>query len=608
MTMKLKRDKKESTESGSFHIGRALRLVLESTRNLTLLSIIFVIVLAILPLASLYLMKLVVDEVVSAQEAADPDSAYNNVVILIILTGILILLEAICTSLFNLVKMAQSQRTTNHIQEILHAKSIEVDLEFYENPEYYDKMHRAQSDATIRPTSIVNGLMNVLQSSLTLIAMGSLLFLLDWYIPPILLVAAIPGIFVKIYFSEEKYSWTRQRTSMQRKAWYYHTLLTMDQYAKEVRLFNYGSHFMRHHRELRRKLNREELGLAKKRTLAELAAKACTTTAILGIYAYIAYKTVHGDISLGDMVMFFGAFARGMTSIEKLLTGISKLYEDNLFISNFYEFLNLKPNVVDPEDPVPLPGNLTTGITFKNVRFSYPTTTREVLNDISFSVRPGEHVALVGVNGAGKTTLIKLLCRLYDPQEGIITIDDVDLKRYSLSELRSGISVLFQDYAKYHLTARENIWLGNTALSPSDKNIEESAKLSGADQVIETLPQHYDTILGKWFENGEELSIGQWQKIALARAFLRDSQIIILDEPTSALDAKTEFEVFSTFNDLTRGQTAIIISHRLSTVKMVDRILVLDNGSIIESGTHDELIEHGGMYADLFEMQAKSYR
>jgi ATP-binding cassette subfamily B protein len=270
--------------------------------------------------------------------------------------------------------------------------------------------------------------------------------------------------------------------------------------------------------------------------------------------------------------------------------------------------LNLKPLVIDPPDPKPVPSPIRRGIVFDHVSFHYPGGTREALNDVSFEIRPGETIALVGANGAGKTTLVKLLCRLYEPTGGRIEIDGVELRELAAADLRREISVVFQDYAQYHMTARENIWFGNIELSPEDQGIDAAAKLSGVDGAIDRLPKGYETLLGKWFETGEELSIGEWQKVALARAFLREAQITILDEPTSALDARTEVEVIERFRELAHGRTAILISHRLSTVKMADRIYVLEGGKIVEGGSHQELMEHDGVYARLFSSQAKYYQ
>jgi ATP-binding cassette subfamily B protein len=311
---------------------------------------------------------------------------------------------------------------------------------------------------------------------------------------------------------------------------------------------------------------------------------------------------------LGDLVMYYQAFQRVQGFLQGMLGSLAGLYEDNLFLSNLYEFLDLERKVIEPLHGRAFPQPMQTGIVFNHVGFQYPTGTRKVLEDVSLAIRPGEVVALVGENGAGKTTLVKLLCRLYDPTGGTITLDGVDLRRFETAALRREFSVLFQDYAQYHLTARENIWVGNTALPPDDERVVGAAGDSGADEVIRGLPKGYETVLGKLFEEGEELSVGEWQKVALSRAFLRDAQILVLDEPTTSMDAKAEYAVFQRFRKLVSGRTAVLISHRFSTVRMADRIYVLKDGRITEGGTHDELIHRGGTYAQLFEMQAQHYR
>jgi ATP-binding cassette subfamily B protein len=307
-------------------------------------------------------------------------------------------------------------------------------------------------------------------------------------------------------------------------------------------------------------------------------------------------------------VMYFQAFQRGQSALNQMMSGLAALYEDNLFLANVMEFLALEPRVPEPADPVPVPEPMKVGIELEGVSFRYPGSRENALREISLTIRPGEHIALVGANGSGKTTLIKLLCRLYDPTEGRISLDGADLSGFETGALRRQISVVFQDYARYHLTARENIWFGDTTHQAENGRVVAAAELSGADEVIARLPRGYDTVLGKQFQDGAELSIGEWQKVALARAFMREAQIIVLDEPTSSLDAQAEYEVFRKFRQLARGRTAVLISHRFSTVRMADRIYVLDGGRIVESGTHDELVRLGGTYARLFQLQASSYR
>jgi len=571
-------------------------------------SLALLVVQGALPLVSLYLTKLVVDAVTTALASPDKGAAFGQVALLIGFMGGVALVGALCRSIAGLVSEAQGQVVTDHVSDLLHAKSIEIDLEYYESAQYYDKLHRAQREAPFRPIRILNGLGQVAQSGISLLAMAGLLFSFHWGIVAILFAAAVPGLLVRLKYAGQTYRWQRQRTPAERQSWYFHWMLTGDVHAKEIRLFDLGSLFMGRFRDLRQQLRRERLEIATRRSIAELVGQASATIAIFGSYAFIAYRTVQGAITLGDLVMYYQAFQRGQGFLRDILSGLAGLYEDNLFLSNLHEFFELKPKVVEPLHPGPVPCPMQTGIAFDHVSFRYPTGIRKVLEDVTLTIRPGEVVALVGENGSGKTTLIKLLCRLYDPTSGIITLDGIDLRRLETTALRRGISIIFQDYAQYHLTARENIWLGNVVLPPDQERIVAAARHAGADEVITGLPQGYETILGKWFENGEELSVGEWQKVALARAFLRDAQIIVLDEPTSALDARAEYEVFKKFRQLAEGRTVVLISHRFSTVRMADRIFVLEDGRIIESGAHDELVRRGGTYARLFETQAQYYR
>ncbi|MEK8017862.1 MAG: ABC transporter ATP-binding protein [Candidatus Parabeggiatoa sp.] len=515
---------------------------------------------------------------------------------------------ALLQSVTQLVNEAQTLKIADHVYEILHAKAIEVDMACYENAQYYDKLHRAQQDAPHRTYLIIRDLFRICQNGISLLAMAGLLLAFHWGVVVVLLLAAIPGIFVRLKYAHQMYQWQRQRTSAVRRSRYFSRVLTEDKHAKEIRLLDLGSLFSRWFRKEREQLRREQIGIVTQRSIAELVTEASGTIAIFGAFAFIAYRTLLGTITLGDLVMYYMAFQRAQTFQRGLLMGIAGLYEDILFVSNLYEFLEIKPKVVEPKHPEPVPQPIQKNLRLEQIKFQYPTSTRPVLDDVSLSIRPGEHIALVGENGSGKTTLVKLLCRLYDPTEGRITLDGIDIREFKTTAYRRQISVVFQDYVQYQLTARQNIWLGNIDHPPEHEQIITAAQHSGADSVIRSLPQGYETILGKLFEEGEELSIGQWQKIAIARAFLREAQILILDEPTSALDAKAESEIFKRYHQLTKDRTAILISHRLSTVRMVDTIYVLENGRIVEHGHHDDLIRRGGSYAQLFEKQARHYR
>jgi ATP-binding cassette subfamily B protein len=589
-------------------VGRALGLVWQSGPGWAIASIALLVVQGLMPLLTLYLMKLTIDAVVLGAAELDKAAAFRHVLLFVGLAGMLGVASAIFDTLATIVNETQAQLVTDYMQGKLHAKAIEVDLEYYENTRYHDTLHRAQQEAPFRPTRIVRDLIQVGQGGISLLGIGALLLSFHWGIGVVLLAAALPGALVRLRSSSELYHWRRKRTWIQRQVEYYNYLLTLEHHAKEVRLFGLGPLFIRRSRDLRRQMRQETLAMTTRRSSRELAAQVIALLPVFGAYAFVAYQVVHGDVSVGGLVMYYQAFQRGQGALQSTLNGFAGLYEDSLFIANLYEFLDLKRKVVEPSDPSPVPIPMQTGIVFDHVHFQYPMSTRKALHDINLTIRPGEVIALVGENGSGKTTLVKLLSRLYDPTGGRITVDNIDLRQFNTSAWRREISVILQDYVRYHMTARENIWLGNPDLAPDHEQIIAAARLSGAHDLIVSLKNGYDSVLSKWLVDGEELSIGEWQKLALARAFVRDAQLIILDEPTSALDPRAEAEVFEGLRGLVADRMAILISHRLSTVKMADRIYVMKHGRIVESGTHDELIRWGCLYASLFEIQARSYR
>ena len=587
---------------------RALGFVWDSSRRWTLARVGLMVVQGGLPLVSLYLTKFIIDTVSSSLTVIDQGAAFAHIMLLLVLSGLVTLIMTMVRSLSTLIQTIQAQRMTDYMGGILHAQAVAVDLESYENTHYYDKLQRAQQEAPKRPTQVLDRLTQIGQSSISLVVMVGLLLTFHWGLAGILFVVAIPTVLVRLKFADILYRWQHKRTPIRRRANYFSRLLTQDRPAKEIRLFNLGPVFMERFHRLRRQLLRERVAIARRQTIANFAAQLIVALVILAAYGYIIYRTLQGSLTLGDLVLYHQAFKRGQGEFQRMLEGWSQLHAERLFLNDLYDFLDLQPQIVDPPQPQVFPSPMCQGVVFDRVNFQYGTTERQALKDVSFCIRPGETVALVGENGSGKTTLIKLLCRFYDPSAGTITIDGIDLRQFSLPDLRGQISVIFQDYMQYHLTAMENIWVGNVELDPKDEILTKAAFHAGAHELISTLPQGYNTMLGKRFDQGEELSIGQWQKIALARAFLRKVQILILDEPTSAMDPKAEYEVFQKFHQLTQGQTSILISHRLSTVKMADRILVMDQGSMVEQGTHPELLQLGGLYAHLFETQAQNYR
>jgi len=588
-------------------LWRILKLIRQSSSGWTTVHLSLIVVRGVLPLLQLYLIKLIIDEVSAGIASSDKVAAISSVVTVIVLAGIVYLISALLDSVASYVKQAHTLAVTDHLHDLIHKKSIEADLAYYEDSQYFDNLHRAQQEAYYRPQYLMNSLQELFQSGITVLAISGLLFTLHWVVMLVLFVAVLPGIFVRLKYSGETYRWQRSRTTTERLARYFSWMMTVYDYAKEIRLFELGSQFFNRFRDLRITLRGERLQIARRRSISDMITQGVGALAVFGSYTFIAIRAVHGAITIGDLVMYFQAFQRGMSSIRNVLGGMAGLYENNLFLSNLYEFLDLEPKVVERLDAKPIPRPLQTGFFLRNVGFRYPGSDKKALDDINMTIPTGEIVALVGENGSGKTTLIKLLCRLYDTTEGIIYLDDENINHYKQSDLFREISVLFQDYSHYQLTARENIWLGNTHMPAEQESIEKAAKQAGVDDTLKQLPQGYETILGKWFEGGVELSIGEWQKVALARAFLRDSQIIVLDEPTSSMDAKTEFEVFEGFRKILKNRSAIIISHRFSTVRNADKIYVFEKGKIVESGSHNELIELNRKYAKMYAVQARYY-
>ncbi len=586
---------------------RAVRLVWQVAPGWTLLNALMILVQGLLPLAALYLLKRVVDSV-SAGFSAQAGNALGDASLWIVLAGGVALLTALARSLGEYAAEAQSLQVTDSIADIIHAQSIAVDLEYYEDAGYYDTLHRAQKEALYRPTRIVNGLIQVAQNCLSLLGILGLLVSFNGWLAALLVLASLPGALVRLWHSQRLYGFERAQTEKERRAWAYHNILTDVPYAKEIRTFNLGALFQARYRELREQIRAGKLVLAGRRVRADLATQVLTTAALFGSLAWIARQTLRGAVTLGDLMVYFLAFQNGLNFLQMTLKGLAGLYEDNLFITSLYQFLDLAPKISAPAKPQPLSQPIRRGISFRGVGFTYPSREQPSLENIHLEIAPGEVIALVGANGSGKTTLIKLLCRLYDPTQGQLAVDGVDLRELDPVQWRRQIGVTFQDYAHYAMTARENIWLGNIETPPDPAQIARAAERSGADEFIRRMPQGYETMLGHWFQKGQELSGGEWQKIALARAFWREASLLVLDEPTSSLDPLAEAQLFTEFRAMLDGRSAILISHRFSTVQMADKIYVLERGRIVESGTHAALLAQAGRYAHLYHTQAHYYQ
>ncbi len=586
------------------HARQAVRLVWESARGWTLLQGGSMLVLGVLPVASLFLTRQVVNAISAflAQPPAGRDPAGLLVWVpwMLAVAGV----AWICRAGSSLVAEAQAGAVSNHVLLTLQKKSTEVDLAAFETPAYYDQMRLAQAEAMTRPTSIVRNLTQLGIGLLVLASVAGVLWMTQGALLPVLLIAVLPGAGVRVWSSRQRNRWRVTHTAMERYAGYLHALLTAWPFAKEIRISGNGDELRRQSAGLRTRLRRSRLRLRARQTLFEMAADGLTAAAILcGVI--LIYLRLRGNVmTLGDLALVYGGFQRGKGAFSTVLGSLTSLYEDSLFLSHFYAFLELPIRIQSPVNPRPMPARIEQGIRIEKVSFRYPGTDRDVLRSLDFTLRAGEHLALVGENGSGKTTLVKLLCRLYDPTEGRILIDGIDIREFDVQELQQAFSVLFQDFVRYQMTVAENVRMGHVATPPGDSRIAEAAREAGAHSFIEKLPQGYETRLGRLFEGGVELSEGQWQRLALARAFVRNSPVVILDEPTSSLDAKAERELLESFMKLVPGRTALVISHRFSTVQAADRIVLLSEGQVMETGSHDQLVQAGGAYADLFALHS----
>ncbi len=612
-------------------LGRAIKLVWASGPGWMIASLVLVALGAVLPLASLWLLGRIVDSVTRGSLLpVGPlrEAAWNASLMWIALAGGAALLSALCSTATSFVSEGQGLVVARRMSALVQRQASRMDLEYFENAEFFNTLHRAQEEAPFRPTRIVNGLTGLAQNLVSLAAITVLLATLHPLVPLVLLLSVLPGLLVRLKFVSILWEWTLKSTPIERRAGYFNYLLTLEPFAKEVRLFEMAPFFSSRFDAMRVWLANGRLRLARRRLLADTGVQGFVVAPTFALLAFIASKTFAGTLSLGALVMYFGAIQRAQGAMQGTLGAILSLHEDTTFLSLLYRFLDLEPKLVAPAQPKALPAQWKSGLSVENLSFGYPNSERQALRDVSFSVAPGEVVALVGENGSGKTTLVKLLCRLYDPDEGRISLDGIDARDCDPQEWRRGISAVFQDYNHYSLTLAENIWLGDLRLPSVDSKtgavlsserretmspgtrraVEEAAMRAGVDRIAARLPKGLDTLLGRDFEGGEELSIGQWQKIALARAFLRPSQLLILDEPSSALDPRAEAELFESFRELVQGRAALLISHRLSTVRLADSICVLDKGVLVARGTHEELLEQGGLYAQLFQTQAQSYR
>ena len=595
-----------STRVSSTNTARILGLVWRCSPVLVLTMGSTTLLQSLLPAAGAYASKLIIDSVV--QSTNTPNRGLASVLPAAILALGLGLVGVLVTSGSQLAQELLGDLLSNRISEMVIDQAITLDLSFYENPQFYDMLQRAQREAGFRPLTLLIQMLTIASSTITALSLLALLLRFNPWVVLALVLTTLPALFVQARYGQEAFRLFSWRTPEARKLAYYAQLLTSERSVKEIKLFNLAQLLFERYRALFARFYRENRGLTVRRHLAGTALALLSLLGYYGCYVYVIGRAIVGAITLGDLTLYGAVFLQLQGSLTGLLTGLSTIYESALFIGNLFAFLELRPMISPSANGRQPPEKWQEGFVFHDVSFCYPGTTLYVLRNVDLHIRPGKKVALVGENGAGKTTLVKLLARLYDPTEGHITLDGLDLREYDLGSLQRRIGVIFQDFMRYYLSARENIGFGQIEALEDRERIVAAARKSGAHTVISGLPEGYETTLGRWFDDGHQLSIGEWQKVALARAFMRDAPLLILDEPTASLDARAEYEVFQQFSALTHDRAAVLISHRFSTVRMAERIIVLEQGRIVEEGSHEQLLERGGIYATLFNMQAENYR
>ncbi|MCR9250655.1 MAG: ABC transporter ATP-binding protein/permease [bacterium] len=587
------------------HIPAFLKLMWKSNPTMASINVVLRVLKSVLPITMLYVGKLIIDEIVVLSRQSDPD--LEMLIWYVAIEFGLAIMSDIFNRVIALIDSLLGDLFANETSVRLMKHASKLDLDQFENSEFYDKLERARRQ-TLGRTVLMSQVLSQFQDLVTMLSLGVGLVIFNPLLIVLLIIAVIPAFLGENHFNERTYSLVHGWTPMRRELDYLRYTGASDVTAKELKVFGLSDFLTGRFKRLSDEYYDLNKGISQKRAFWGVVFSGLGTAAYYGTYGFIIYETVNGQLTLGDLTFLSGSFLRFKTLLEGALNRFSKITEGAMYLKDFFEFFEIQPKIATNQSSLPIPRPIKQGFEFENVSFKYENTETYAVRNLSFKLEPGEKMALVGENGAGKTTLVKLLARLYDPTEGRILLDGVDLRDYDPEDFNKNVGVIFQDFVRFNFTAGLNVAIGQIEDKEQQELIEQASVKSLADQVIESLPDRYDQMIGKRFEGGVDLSGGQWQKIALGRAYMRSAQMLILDEPTAALDARAEHEVFKRFAELTKDKTAILISHRFSTVRMATKILVLENGGIAEIGSHSELLEKNGIYANLFNLQASGYR
>ncbi|MCW3785917.1 ABC transporter ATP-binding protein [Plebeiibacterium sediminum] len=583
------------------NIVRALKLIWQSSPCWSIINFLFVVLRGIMPLMLIFIVQQIVDEVGLLTNTSSLADGFNKMVGILLFAALIFSINAILNSFASIVSEKHTYFINDTIQNLIHKRTTVMDYTNFDDYSFHDIYFRAVNEASYRPAHTYYSFIGLVQNGISLVLIAGLLAVLHWVIIVSLILVSFLIIIIRLYFSRKIYGFKRTHTENERVVGYYNRLLTGKEFAKELRVFNLASLFKERYEKSKNDLRRERYTLLVKKSTYELLVQFVITALLIFIFGFIANETIHGNITQGGMVMCFLALYRGYNFLQGFLGQISGLYEDGLFLKNFFEFLDYDIVKESKQRKSVFPSSIKKGISIKDVSFKYPNSSRSVFEGISFDIAKGETVAIVGANGAGKSTLIKLICGLYQPDSGSIYADEIELSDISSESLAKNITVVFQDFMLYNLSARENIWLGDIAKDKESPEIESSAQKSGIHSLLIDLPRGYETHLGTLFKDSEMLSVGEWQRMALSRSFFNDAQLVVLDEPTSSMDAQTESLLVENFKMITKNRTSIIVSHRMSTIQLADKVIFIGEKGVIEEGFPEVLMNKRGAFFNMVQ-------